>query len=416
MDKKLEEIIKSLERNEKKYFVSNSGEIREQINPAYTEKTGYYINDKGQYVTETGALSFDQKTGVYEDDKGDLREDGFWGSNKTGYYKDDKDKFQKESLIGRSYKQNQQSSNQSSVPEDGTSLFFFYVKWAIIIGIAIFVIMVAIFLSPLILLIWYLLKKREVQWIGILGLIFSAYLTYDILSSGFITGNLMKMNLGGNGTYLALGYFTFFCIILGLIIDKYSLTKIPISQNGNFFQQKDIKERRPFIAGFSALLLIIFSIFQFVNLSGNNNENSPSITDVSNTTNSSILNNTQNQTSNPIPENISEQNNNFNNSNGKLAIIIDPDGFTNVRNGKGTDNAIIYALRTNENFKVFPTTEKWWGVKLSNGSSGYILNDRVKIINSGLINGTNVIMRDGHSTQSKILSSFKNSGEIVEIL
>lgn len=71
-------------------------------------------------------------------------------------------------------------------------------------------------------------------------------------------------------------------------------------------------------------------------------------------------------------------------SNGKSAIITDPDGFTNVRSGKGTNTSVIYQLKTNENFTVYPTNEKWWKVKLNNGSIGYIFNDRVHIINNSL--------------------------------
>jgi uncharacterized protein YgiM (DUF1202 family) len=113
-------------------------------------------------------------------------------------------------------------------------------------------------------------------------------------------------------------------------------------------------------------------------------------------------------------------NKNLNNSDGfnnsESAIITDPDGFTNVRSGKGTNTNVIYKLKSNEKFTVFPTNEKWWKVKLTNDQNGYIFHNRVKIIKYGTINGNDVIIRDGHSTQSKIIGSFKNLGERVNIL
>lgn len=204
------------------------------------------------------------------------------------------------------------------------------------------------------------------------------------------------------------------------------------------------------------------------------------------------------------------KNNNSSNNKGKSAIITDPDGFTNVRAGKGTNTNIIYELKTNEDFIVYPSSDKWWKVQLNNGQHGYIFHDRVQLVDNtlkgkypiasnrvltqndliqmskselqimrneifarygyvfqsggqmdryfrntnwyrpqysnvdsrlsqierknieliqqyenqasnlnfkaGYTNGTNIIIRNGHSTQSKIVGSIKNSGEKVEIL
>jgi hypothetical protein len=271
MNEKLNRIIESLEKNEKKYFIDDSGNIKEKINPGYSEKTGFYINENGEYVEETSALSFDQKTGVYEDEEGDIKEEGFFGSNKTGYYKGEKNEYKKEGFFGRSYKQKHESSNESSVPQDDISTIFFFVKWGVIIATALFIIMVAVFLAPIILLAWYLIKKREMQWVAIVGMVFSAYLIYDITSGGFITNSIMKMQQTGEEKYISLGYFIVLVTTLGFYIEKYTSKKIPVSTNGNFFEQKNIKERRPFIAGFSILLLALFSVFQFMNFSSNEN-------------------------------------------------------------------------------------------------------------------------------------------------
>jgi hypothetical protein len=279
------------------------------------------------------------------------------------------------------------SSKNYSPPQDEVSTIFFFVKWGIIIAVALFVIMVAVFLAPLILLIWYLIKKREMQWVAILGMVFSAYLIFDIISGGFITSSMMKMQRTGEEKYLALGYFVVLVTTLGFFIDKYTSMKIPISNNGNFFEQKNIKERRPFIAGFSLLLLVIFSIFQFVSFSGNDSKNPYNNSNVSNTNN-----NNQEQTSNSTEKDISE-----------LAVISDSDGYTNLRQGKGTNFAIVQKIYTNEKFKVYPSNEKWWKVKLNNGNQGYIFHNRVNLINKDFY----VINVTATQTETKALKEVK---------
>nr|AOE11552.1 hypothetical protein [uncultured bacterium] len=67
-----------------------------------------------------------------------------------------------------------------------------------------------------------------------------------------------------------------------------------------------------------------------------------------------------------------------------LAIITDPNGTTNVRSGKGTNNPVIYELKTNETFDVYPSNDKWWLVKLNNKQKGYIFYDRVSLIRNNL--------------------------------
>jgi len=66
------------------------------------------------------------------------------------------------------------------------------------------------------------------------------------------------------------------------------------------------------------------------------------------------------------------------------AIITDPNGTTNVRSGKGTNSSVIYELKTNEIFDVYPSSDKWWLVELRNKQKGYIFYDRVSLIRNGL--------------------------------
>ena len=166
-----------------------------------------------------------------------------------------------------------QSSSSTSFDDDGIRAIFFYMKWGIIIGAALFIIIIAFFLAPLGLLIWYLIDKRKTQWIAIVGMLFAAYFVYDISSGGFITSNMKNTVRTGEEKYIALGYFTILVTTLGFFLDKYSLTKIPVVKTGNFFTKKDIKERRPLIASLSIFLLTIFSIFNFVDFSSKKTTN-----------------------------------------------------------------------------------------------------------------------------------------------
>ena len=54
----------------------------------------------------------------------------------------------------------------------------------------------------------------------------------------------------------------------------------------------------------------------------------------------------------------------------QLAIITDPNGTTNVRSGMGTNNPVIYKLKTNEIFNVYLNSNRWWLVELSNKQKG----------------------------------------------
>jgi hypothetical protein len=630
MDKDLKKILETLGVEDGDYYINDDGRVKKRgilldedtgiyqtkngefkkDGILFDENTGLKQNERGEFKEE--GILFDKDTGIYQDKDGNYRKKGILIDERTGYYKDKHGNIKKEGLFGSSsnIKTNSSSSKNYSPPEDDVSVIFFYMKWAFIIGAAIFVIVVAVFLAPLILLIWYLIKKRETQWIAIVGILASAYLTYDILSGGFITNSLMHMQRTGEEKYIALGYFAILAITLGFFLDKYTSEKIPVSNNGNFFEQKNIKERRPLIAGFSLLLLVVFSIFQFVSFSSNNsninNSNYNIQTQDTNSTNTSSTSNSHNSFNNGSligKWNISNKNNSFynfnnngrgdftnssgkrfdfdwsipnskalkikldidnsiwnwniesylpnkiimysqqhnerrtitkgnissnstNNSNnniinangGELAVISDSDGYTNLRKRKGTNYDIVQKIYSNDKFTVYPSNNKWWKVKLSNGKEGYIFNNRVDLINkefyiinvtatktetkalsevkklknkgynaghlwipnykslsgakfysvyigpfstqqecerevekyrkinssaygtlvsqenkrveirgsgkvkttinskNGVIKGTNVIIRDGYSTQSKIIGSFKNSGERVLIL
>ncbi|MDR2221634.1 MAG: SH3 domain-containing protein [Flavobacteriaceae bacterium] len=58
--------------------------------------------------------------------------------------------------------------------------------------------------------------------------------------------------------------------------------------------------------------------------------------------------------------------------------ISDPDGYTNLRKGKGTQTAIIKQIKSGEHIKVLDNTENWLFVEAMNGQKGYVYRDRVK--------------------------------------
>ena len=65
-----------------------------------------------------------------------------------------------------------------------------------------------------------------------------------------------------------------------------------------------------------------------------------------------------------------------------IAIIQDPDGYTNVRNGMSTNAKIIDRLFEGEHFEVFPSSDNnWWVVYTQSNVKGYVHKSRIKIIN-----------------------------------
>ncbi len=65
-----------------------------------------------------------------------------------------------------------------------------------------------------------------------------------------------------------------------------------------------------------------------------------------------------------------------------IAIIQDPDGYTNVRNGMSTNSKIIDRLFEGEHYEVFPSSDSnWWVVYTQSNVKGYVHKSRIKIIN-----------------------------------
>ena len=64
-----------------------------------------------------------------------------------------------------------------------------------------------------------------------------------------------------------------------------------------------------------------------------------------------------------------------------IAIIQDPDGYTNVRNGMSANSEIIDRLFEGEHYEVFPSSDNnWWLVNTKSNVKGYVHKSRIKIL------------------------------------
>ena len=86
-------------------------------------------------------------------------------------------------------------------------------------------------------------------------------------------------------------------------------------------------------------------------------------------------------------------------------VINDPDGYTNVRDSKSSRSVILFKVYERKEFRIIDKTDdNWWLIEY-NGSQGFIYSKKVNIINYGVINDpdgyTNV--REGKSSKSEIL-------------
>ncbi|MEQ8168196.1 MAG: SH3 domain-containing protein [Candidatus Eremiobacterota bacterium] len=62
----------------------------------------------------------------------------------------------------------------------------------------------------------------------------------------------------------------------------------------------------------------------------------------------------------------------------RVAVINDPDGYTNVRKGPGTEYKVISKIYENEHFLFLQCAYKdWWLVQSPDGKIGYMNADRI---------------------------------------
>ena len=61
------------------------------------------------------------------------------------------------------------------------------------------------------------------------------------------------------------------------------------------------------------------------------------------------------------------------------AVINDPDGYTNVRSGPGTQYEVLSKIVDNETFYVVSQRGSWWQVRTQDGKYGYMHRSRIKM-------------------------------------
>ncbi|MDX2285494.1 MAG: SH3 domain-containing protein [Bacteroidia bacterium] len=61
------------------------------------------------------------------------------------------------------------------------------------------------------------------------------------------------------------------------------------------------------------------------------------------------------------------------------AVIQDPDGYTNVRNGPGTQHQVIEQVYNSQVFQVLSQAGEWWKVQTPGGRTGFMHRSRVRM-------------------------------------
>jgi uncharacterized protein YgiM (DUF1202 family) len=67
------------------------------------------------------------------------------------------------------------------------------------------------------------------------------------------------------------------------------------------------------------------------------------------------------------------------NPNEVRAVIEDPDGYTNIRSGQGTQFSIIVRVNEGEVFYTIPQQGDWWPVRTKDEKYGYIHRSRINV-------------------------------------
>lgn len=61
-----------------------------------------------------------------------------------------------------------------------------------------------------------------------------------------------------------------------------------------------------------------------------------------------------------------------------FGVIIDPDGYTNLRKDKSSTSDIVEKVKAGERIEVLDNTGNWWFIKTKSGHQGYIYKSKVK--------------------------------------
>lgn len=65
------------------------------------------------------------------------------------------------------------------------------------------------------------------------------------------------------------------------------------------------------------------------------------------------------------------------------AVIDDPDGFTNIRSGQGTQTQIVGKVLEGEKFLTYKQSGQWWRVRKADGTTGFMFRKYIRLIEGG---------------------------------
>lgn len=65
------------------------------------------------------------------------------------------------------------------------------------------------------------------------------------------------------------------------------------------------------------------------------------------------------------------------------AVIEDPDGFTNIRAGQGSNTQIVGKVLEGEKFLTYKQPGQWWRVRKADGTTGYMFRKYIRLVEGG---------------------------------
>ena len=63
-----------------------------------------------------------------------------------------------------------------------------------------------------------------------------------------------------------------------------------------------------------------------------------------------------------------------------VAVIDDPDGFSNVRSGKSASSPVVAKVTRHEQFFTYAQKGDWWQVRTHDGITGYMHASRIRVL------------------------------------
>lgn len=270
MDNDLRKLFEQLGVDGSGYYMNKEGKImRYGIIDTFT---GVYKDSNGKFKKE--GFIFDESLGLFQNSKGEFLNEGFIVDDDTGIYQNEKGDFLKKGLInthtgfgqnkkgeykGRFQKPVIPSSNDSD-SDTVIKLIIYGVGGCFVLALAFMALYILFLLSPLALLVYYLITKRN-NWVWpLLSFSLASFLSYTIFQpSGLLSSGPFRIDHNADSTsYLGMFYVAIAISSVLLYLEKHTLKHFPQDEDyGNFFNRKDQTERRPFFWGSGIILLLI---------------------------------------------------------------------------------------------------------------------------------------------------------------